>query len=140
MVESGFVPPDGFPITDAPSVNSALTAGLWDNFLKHVAAKNQGTLSTPELGAASFTTVNMGVLSYRSDKALYWDKEQRKPVDGNGTWAAQWEKRSKERGTVNNIQGWVGGDKGTTFKPTPDQVAYMKLAGPWVNGKDPGGE
>ena len=140
MVEGGFKAPEGFPITDAGSVNSALTAGLWDNFLKHVAAKDQGTLSTPELGAASFTTVNMGVLSYRSDKALYWDKEQRKPIDGNGTWAAQWEKRSKERGTVNNIQGWVGGDKGTTFKPTPDQVAYMKLAGPWVNGKDPGGE
>ena len=112
------------------------TYALWVNYLDHVRRGDQGTLSTPELGAAAFSTVNMGVLSYRNDKALYWDKEQRKPVDGNGTWAAAWEKRSKARGTPNQVTGWKGGDAGSKLNP-PD---YMKLAGPWVNGKDPGGD
>jgi len=109
------------------------TYALWANFLKHVAAKNQGTLSTPELGAAAFTTVNMGVKSYREGKALFWDKEQRKPVEADASWAANWEKRSKERGKPNQIIGWEGGDAGSTLTPP----AYMKLAGPWINGKDP---
>jgi predicted dehydrogenase len=111
------------------------TYALWANFLKHVAAKNQGTLSTPELGAAAFTTVNMGVKSYREGKALFWDKEQRKPVEADASWAANWEKRSKERGKPNQIIGWEGGDAGSTLSPP----AYMKLAGPWIDGKDPAG-
>jgi predicted dehydrogenase len=123
LVDGGF-PADG-----------DLTYALWENYLAHVRSGDQGTLSTPDLGAAAFTTVNMGVLSYRQDKVLYWDKEQRKPVEGDGTWAAQWEKRSKERGKPNHIIGWQGGDAGSTLNP-PD---YMKLAGPWIDGKDPAG-
>ncbi len=142
FVEGGFVVPAG---TEKENVNVHLTYALWENFLKHVEAKNQGTLRTPELGAAAFSTVNMGVLSYRSDKALYWDAEQRKPIDGNGTWAANWEKRSKERGKPNNIIGWQAGDKGNAFDFDADAKAkeakeFMKLAGPWINGKDPAGE
>ena len=113
-----------------------LTHLLWENYLDCVRRGEQGTLSTPELGAAAFSTVNMGVLSYRHDQVLYWDKEQRKPVPGNATWAAQWERRSKERGKPNQITGWHGGDAGSTLKP-PE---YMKLAGPWTEGKDPAGE
>jgi hypothetical protein len=56
-------------------------------------------------------------------------------VTGDGTWAARWEKRSKERGKPNQIIGWTGGDAGSTLKPP----AYMSLAGPWVDGKDPAG-
>ena len=121
LVEGGF-PPD-----------ADLTYALWENYLDHVRRGDQGTLSTPELGAAAFTTVNMGVQSYRHDKVLYWDKEGRKPVDGNATWAAQWEKRSHDRGHPNQVIGWHAGEAGSTLKPPP----YMKLAGPWVNGKDP---
>jgi predicted dehydrogenase len=109
------------------------TYALWENYLEHVRKGDQGTLSTPELGAAAFSTVNMGVLSYRHGKALFWDKEQRKPVDADASWAASWEKRSHARGTPNHIQGWQGGEAGSKLNPP----AYMKLAGPWVNGKDP---
>lgn len=109
------------------------TYALWANYLDCVRRGEQGTLSTPELGAAAFTTVNMGVLSYRNGKALFWDKEARKPVEADASWAAAWEKRSKERGKPNHIIGWQGGDAGSTLKPP----AYMDLAGPWIDGKDP---
>ncbi|MSR53409.1 MAG: Gfo/Idh/MocA family oxidoreductase [Gemmataceae bacterium] len=112
------------------------TYALWTNFLHCVQNKNQDTFSTPALGAAAFTTVNMGALSYRTGKALFWDKEARKAVEADPSWAAAWEKRSKERGKPNHIMGWEGGDKGSALIP-PD---YMKLAGPWVDGKDPAGE
>jgi predicted dehydrogenase len=112
-----------------------LTYNLWANYLDCVRKGEQGTLSTPELGAAAFSTVNMGVLSFRNDEVLYWDKEARKPVKADGTFAKSWEKRSKERGSPNQVQGWQGGDAGSKLIP-PD---YMKLAGPWVDGKDPAG-
>ena len=112
-----------------------MTYALWANYLKCVAGGEQGTLCTPELGAAAFTTVNMGVLSHRTDKVLYWDKAARKPVDGDGTFSASWEKRSKERGKPNQVPGWTAGDTGSTLKP-PE---YMKLGGPWIDGKDPAG-
>jgi predicted dehydrogenase len=111
------------------------TYALWENFLECVRSRNRDTLSTAELGAAAFTTVNMGVLSYRFGKALFWDKEQRKPVEADSSWASNWEKRSKARGKPNNIAGWKGGDKGCTVEP-PE---YQKLGGPWVDGKDPAG-
>jgi predicted dehydrogenase len=138
LIKGDFQSPAGLDPDKEP--NPALTYALWENYLNCVAARNQGTLSTPELGAAAFSTVNMGVLSYRSDKALYWDAEQRKPVDGDGSWAAAGERKSKARAKVSNIKGWAGGDKGCTFKPTKDQIDYMKMAGPWTGGKDPAGD
>ncbi len=112
------------------------TYALWENFLECCRARNRETLSTPELGAAAFTTVNMGVLSYRFGKVLFWDKEARKTTEADASWAAKWEKRSEERGKPNQIIGWHGGDKGSTVEP-PD---YQKLEGPWVGGKDPAGQ
>jgi predicted dehydrogenase len=109
------------------------TYALWENFLQCARGRERGTLSTPELGAAAFTTVAMGVKSYREGLALFWDKAHRKPVTSNGSWAARWEKRSKERGKPTQIIGWQGGDKGSTLQP-PE---YQKLEGAWVNGKDP---
>ncbi|QEL14896.1 Gfo/Idh/MocA family protein [Limnoglobus roseus] len=136
LVESGFVAPGGYEMTkDGVSANAALTYALWDNFLKCVASGNQGTLSTPELGAASFSTVNMGVQSYRNDKVVYWDKEKRATTESNGAWAAEWEKRSKARGKANQVMGWHGGDAGSSITPPED----AKLGGPWVNGQDPAG-
>ena len=49
------------------------------------------------------------------------------------SWAARWEARSKQHGKPNQIMGWQGDDSGSTLTPEP----YQKLAGPWVNGKDP---
>ncbi|HLN29578.1 MAG TPA: Gfo/Idh/MocA family oxidoreductase [Gemmataceae bacterium] len=109
------------------------TAALWTDFLDHVRSHNRETLSTPELGAAAFTTVNMGVLSYRKGNVLFWDKEQRKPVVADSSWADNWEKRSKEHGKPNQIMGWNGGVIGSLLTPP----SYQKLGGPWVNGKDP---
>lgn len=109
------------------------TYALWVNFLEHVRTKNQDTFCTPQLGAAAFTTVNMGVQSYRQGKALFWDKDARRPVEADASWAAAWEKRSKMRGKPNQTIGWTAGDTGSVLNP-PE---YMKLAGPWVNGKDP---
>lgn len=112
-----------------------MTYALWVNYLDCVRKGEQGTLSTPELGAAAFTTVNMGVLSHRNDEVLYWDKEGRKPVKADGTFSKSWEKRSKDRGKPNQIIGWNAGETGSKLMP-PE---YMKLAGPWVDGKDPAG-
>jgi predicted dehydrogenase len=109
------------------------TPELWANFLECVRGKNRATLSTPELGAAAFTTVSMGVQSYRTGQALFWDKEQRKPQSADASWSAQWEKRSKDRGKPNQIQGWQAGEKGSVVV-LPD---YQKLGGPWIGGKDP---
>ena len=65
------------------------TYALYENFLECVRSRNRDTLSTPELGAAAFTTVNMGVLSYRHGKVLFWDKEHRKTTDVDPGWARQ---------------------------------------------------
>jgi hypothetical protein len=109
------------------------TEALWDNFLQCLRDRKRETLSTPELGAAAFTTVTMGVLSYRQGRALFWDKDGRKPVEADASWASRWEKRSKGRGKPNQVIGWKGGDAGSVVVP-PE---YQKLAGPWVGGKDP---
>jgi predicted dehydrogenase len=109
------------------------TEPLWANFLECCRANKRETMSPPELGAAAFTTVAMGVQSYREGKVLFWDKSERKVKEADASWAARWEKRSKERGKPNQIIGWEGGDRGSTLEP-PE---YQKLEGPWIGGKDP---
>jgi predicted dehydrogenase len=109
------------------------TPELWANFLECVRSNNRHTWSTPELGAAAFTTVTMGVQSYRQGKALFWDKEKRGVHEADASWASRWEKRSHERGKPAQIHGWQGDEKGSLLEPED----YQKLAGPWVNGKDP---
>ena len=109
------------------------TTALWENFLQCVRGRNRDTMSTPELGAAAFTTVNMGVLSYRQGQGLYWDRERRRPTPADATWAARWERRSHDRGRPNQIMDWRGGDAGSVVQP-PE---YQRLGGPWVNGRDP---
>jgi predicted dehydrogenase len=128
------------PQTEARFIGGGISEGdstrpLWENFLECCRMNNRETLSTPELGAAAFTTVAMGVQSYRTGQVLFWDKEHRRAVPGNGSWTAQWERRSKARGKPNQIIGWRGGDRGSTLEP-PE---YQKLEGPWIDGKDPAG-
>src|SRR5262249_27848991 len=48
-----------------PEGRNADTEALWQNFLSCVKSRTRETLSTAELGAAAFTTVAMGVESYR---------------------------------------------------------------------------
>ncbi len=120
---------------DAPQGWDGDTKALWENFFECVRSRNRETLSTPELGAAAFTTVALGVQSYREGQVMGWDKEQNKVVPGNGHWAAGWENRSRSGGKPNHIMGWEAGDAGCTLSPP----AYQKLAGPWVDGKDPAG-
>jgi len=119
-----------------PEGRNADTKALWENFLECVRTRNRATLSTPELGAAAFTTVAMGVQSYRQGKVLFWDGSARKPIDADGSWASTLEKRSKARGKPNEIAGYKGDATGSTLVP-PD---YMRLAGPWTNGEDPAGK
>lgn len=113
--------------------NDGDTMALWQNFLDCVRSKNRETLSTPELGAAAFTTVALGVKSYREGRILFWDQENRRDRTADASWAKRWEDRSKKRGKPNQIIGWEAGDEGSLLNP-PE---YMKLAGPWIDGKDP---
>jgi predicted dehydrogenase len=106
---------------------------LWENFLTCVRARNRETMCTPELGAAAFTTVNMGVQSYRQGKVLFWDRERRRPADADASWATRLERKSRDRGRPNQVIGWTGENRGSTLEP-PD---YQRLAGPWTNGQDP---
>ena len=131
VVDSGF----DAPKVEGDNPNGQLTYRLWENFLDRVRAQKQDTQSTPDLGAAAFTMVMMAVKSYREGKTFFWDKEQRKPVEADASWAAAWEARSKKRGKPNQIIGWEAGDAGSTLR-VPDDA---KLAGPWVNGQDPAG-
>ena len=112
------------------------TYALWENFLECVRDQKRETLSTPELGAAAFSTVNMGVQSYRFGKALIWDKEKRAPKEADASWAAQWEARSKKRGKPNHVMGWKAGDKGSLLQP-PDVPEARRPVGRW---QGPGGE
>jgi hypothetical protein len=111
----------------------AATRPLWENFLQCVRARNRNTMSTAELGAAAFSTVNMGVQAYRTGQTLFWDKERRRPVPADASWATRWERRSKDKGQPAQITGWTGGNRGSTLEP-PE---YQRLAGPWTNGQDP---
>jgi hypothetical protein len=117
----------------AGGLRSDDTAALWTNFLECCRARNRDTWSTPELGAAAFTTVNMGVLSYRQGQVLFWDKERRRPTTADASWATRLEQRSHNRGQPNQIIGWQGNDRGSTLEP-PE---YQQLQGPWTNGRDP---
>lgn len=88
----------------------------------------------PLLGAAAITTVILGAQSYRNGKIYFFDDEELEVREADSSWAEGWEKRSEERGKPNHIAGWNAGDLGSVLEE-PD---YMKLAGPWVDGKDPG--
>jgi len=87
----------------------------------------------PELGAAAITTVILGAQSYRQGKVFFFDDQAHKVREGDESWAKGWEKRSRERGKPNHIAGWNAGDAGSVL----EEPEYMKLAGPWVDGKEP---
>jgi hypothetical protein len=87
----------------------------------------------PDLGAAAIVTVNLGSQSYREGKAFFFDAEAKKVTEADSSWADRWEKMSKERAKPVHTAGWKAGDHGSLLQP-PE---YMKLGGPWVDGKPP---
>lgn len=89
----------------------------------------------PLLGAAAITTVILGARSYREGKVFFFDDETHTVKEADSSWATRWESRSSERGKPNHIPGWTAGDTGSVL----EEPEYMKLAGPWVDGKDPSG-
>jgi predicted dehydrogenase len=118
-----------------PANEKGAAEALWQNFLDCVRDHRRETLSPPELGAAAFTTVDMGVRSYREGKALFWDKEKRQVVNADSSWAARLEARSKEHGKPSQVMGWRGGDTGSVVVAP----VWQTLAGPWTNDRDPAG-
>jgi predicted dehydrogenase len=137
QIGSGPTGPAGRENQTARTISTTLegddTRALWVNFVESVRARNRNTWSTPELGAAAFTTVNMGVLSYRQGQVLFWDRQNRRPVPADATWATRMEQASRERAPVNQVAGWAGGERGSVVIPPQ----YQRLGGPWVNGQDP---
>jgi predicted dehydrogenase len=89
-------------VTITPPANE--THALWEHFLGCVRDRNRSTLCPPELGAAAVTLAAMGVGSYRSGQVLTWDKEQRRVLAADGTWAERWEARSKARERFAGLQ------------------------------------
>jgi predicted dehydrogenase len=105
-----------------------------DNFFEAArAGKPELCNNTPDLGAAAVVTVLLSRESYRKGKAYLYDPERRTVTEDDGSWARRWEKMSKNRAKPHHVPGWHAGDYGSTIKP-PE---YMKLAGPWIDGKPP---
>jgi predicted dehydrogenase len=109
------------------------TLELWKDFLACVRDGKRETMSTPELGAAAFTTVAMGVQSYRTGKVLFWDKEGRKVSEADASWARHLEQRSKKRGRPSEVAGRKYDAKGSGMIPQD----WQKLQGQWKGDKDP---
>ena len=87
--------PGGLPV---PANDRGVdTRRLWQNFLECCRTRNFDTWSTPELGAAAFTVVNMGVQSYRNAQVLSWDAANRRPVVADASWATCLEQRAISR-------------------------------------------
>ena len=118
-----------------PTVENTTTAHF-ANWLEAIDANDQQMCNNPpDLGAAAIVVVNLGARSYREGKVFHFDPESMKVSDGDGSWAAKWEKMSMSSAKPNHIPGWTAGDSGSTLEE-PD---YMKLGGPWVGGKPPEG-
>ena len=96
----------------APPANE--THALWEHFLGCVRDRNRATLCPPELGAAAVTLAAMGVASYRTGQVLSWDREQRRVIAADGSWAERWDARSRARERFAGLQ----------------PPRYMDLAGP----------
>lgn len=125
--------PKGVENVQAPILKTSEDDRHWRNFVESIRSRNFHTNNDPELGAAAITIVNMGVISYREGRALFFDKEARKVTNADGSWAKKWEQRSIEGGKPSHILGWHAGEEGSLLQPP----AWQKLAGPWVNGVDP---
>jgi len=111
------------------------TEALWENFLDAVRARRQSTFSPPDLAAAAVCVAALAERSYRTGRAMTWDKERRAATPADGAWAERWEQRSRAGGKPAQVFGWSGGDAGSGLHAP----AYQRLAGPWTTAHDPAG-
>jgi predicted dehydrogenase len=113
------------------------TYAHFKNFIESVQANKPDMVhNPPDLGAAAIVTVNLGSRSYREGKAFVFDAKAGKESLADTSWADMWEKMSKERSKPRHVAGWKAGDYGSLLK-APE---WMKLAGPWTDGKPPEGQ
>jgi len=97
------------------------------NFFDAVrAGKPEMVNNDPDLAAVAVTLVNLAVRSYREGKVFQLDRTGG-IHDGDASWAANWERMSKQRAKPRHVPGWHAGEAGSELRP-PD---YQKLAGPW---------
>ncbi|MCC9603599.1 Gfo/Idh/MocA family oxidoreductase [Stieleria sp. JC731] len=87
----------------------------------------------PDLGASAIAVVNLGAQSYRKGEVYFVNGDTREITTKDPGWAAKWEAMSKDRQSPNHIPGWTAGEFGSRL----NEPEYMKLAGAWVDGKDP---
>jgi predicted dehydrogenase len=107
----------------------------FDNFLAAIrAGRPEMVHNDPELGAAAVTIVNLAVRSYREGKVFHLDPEGN-IGEGDSSWADGWEQMSQAHSKPHHVPGWRAGDAGSVMTPP----AYQRLAGPWINGRDPAG-
>lgn len=110
------------------------TEAHFRNWLDAIAANDPKLCNNdPALGAAAIAVVILGAQSYREGKVFHFDPETKAISDGDGSWAKRWEAMSAAREKPKHIPGWKAGDYGSTL----DEPDYMRLGGPWVDGKPP---
>lgn len=108
------------------------TQALWENFLACVRTGRPGPYCPPDLGAAAVVLTALAARSYREGRAWGWDRQRRAAVPIGPGWAARWEQRSRARPAPTR------GDTTGAATPGPlDPPEYQKLAGPWLDGRDP---
>ena len=104
------------------------------NFVDAVLAEDPDAVNNPpDLGANAVVTINLGARSYREGKVFFVDPATRRISTDDPGWSKKWESMSRNRSKPNHLPGWEAGDTGSLIVP-PEQ---MKIAGPWVDGKDP---
>ena len=104
------------------------------NWLDAILADDPSAVNNdPYLGAAAITTVILGALSYRQGKVYFFDEDELRVRKADSSWATGWEDKSAKRDKPNHIPGWTAEDYGSVL----EEPKYMKLAGPWKDGKPP---
>ena len=88
----------------------------------HFTGSSRRTLKTP------------GARSYREGRAFHFDLENG-IQDADASWAARWEEMSRQHADPHHIPGWNAGEYGSRIQ----DPEWMKLAGPWVDGRPPVG-
>lgn len=118
-----------FEATNEHDVNTMHFA----NFLDAIeSGKPEMVNNDPVLGAAAVMIVNLAVRSYREGRVFQIDRDGN-VSDGDSSWAANWERMSKEKAKPRHVPGWSAGDKGSLFYPPH----YQELAGRWIDGRPP---
>ena len=110
------------------------TSAHFKNWIEAMMARDPGMCNNPaDLGAAAIVTVILGTRSYHEGKIFHFDPDTLTIHDGDSNWAKAGEAQSAARQKPNYIAGWSAGDHGSVLEE-PD---HMKLAGPWIDGKEP---